>query len=150
MTTQTATLGQTWAISSVVASDFRFNYSSTETSISRPRYLRWCDPLGPLPFSNPYTAGNAQFIFHGRHARNHNPTSMQGANAHNQQRQINIVDSVSILKGSHSLKLGVDYRRLSPRCGSCCLGQIESVPRYTQRGNRNLLITTVAYLPGAP
>jgi len=32
----------------------------------------------------------------------------------NYQRQINIVDSVSFAKGSHQLKVGIDYRRLSP------------------------------------
>jgi hypothetical protein len=30
------------------------------------------------------------------------------------QRQLNVVDNVSVQKGSHSLKFGVDFRRLSP------------------------------------
>src|SRR5258708_38537048 len=38
-----------------------------------------------------------------------------GASAHNQQRQLNIVDNLSLQKGPHSLKFGADYRRLSPR-----------------------------------
>jgi outer membrane receptor protein involved in Fe transport len=36
---------------------------------------------------------------------------------HTQQRQFNILDSVSLQKGSHSLKFGIDYRRLSPLYG---------------------------------
>jgi len=37
-----------------------------------------------------------------------------GLNAANIQRQVNIVDAVLLTKGSHQLKLGVDYRRLFP------------------------------------
>src|SRR5260370_39266130 len=38
-----------------------------------------------------------------------------GASARNQQPQLNILDNVSLQKGPHSLKIGADYRRLSPR-----------------------------------
>jgi hypothetical protein len=40
-----------------------------------------------------------------------------GNQAANQQRQINIVDSLSIVTGGHQFKFGVDYRRLSPVYG---------------------------------
>jgi hypothetical protein len=37
-----------------------------------------------------------------------------GKNVDNRQRQLNIVDAVSLTRASHLLKAGVDYRRLSP------------------------------------
>ena len=37
-----------------------------------------------------------------------------GSNSDNLQRQINIVDNFVVTAGSHQIKLGVDYRRLSP------------------------------------
>jgi hypothetical protein len=33
------------------------------------------------------------------------------------QRQINVVDNLSVVRGAHSLKFGVDYRRLAPTSG---------------------------------
>ena len=32
----------------------------------------------------------------------------------NLQRQVNLIDNFSVIDGSHQLKFGVDYRRLSP------------------------------------
>ena len=116
VTTQTGTLGATWAISPVVANDFRFNYSSTDTSSSH--YLdsfAGAVPLGTLPLPSPFTAKNGSLDFFVYSLGINNGGLLAGANAHNQQRQINVVDSVSLQKGSHSLKFGMDYRRLSPR-----------------------------------
>jgi hypothetical protein len=39
------------------------------------------------------------------------------------QRQINIVDNVSLIKGAHSLKFGIDWRRLTPTFGPWKYGQ---------------------------
>ena len=116
ITAQTGTLGLTWAISPVAANDFRFNYSSTDASTSY--YLDsfgGAVPLETLPFPNPFTARNAFFIFSVYALGNNSSLLAGGAGAYNEQRQINIVDSVSVQKGSHSLKFGMDYRRLSPR-----------------------------------
>jgi hypothetical protein len=116
ITTQTGTLGATWAISPVAANDFRLNYSSTDAfSSSRLDSFGGAVPLGTLPFPSPFTADNAEFVFQVFALGFNNGSLAAGANAHNQQRQINILDSVSTQKGSHSLKLGMDYRRLSPR-----------------------------------
>jgi len=70
-------------------------------------------PLTSLPLPSSFGNRNAEFFFwisslaDGR--------LYVGANAHQLQRQINIVDNFSVQKGSHSLKFGVDFRRLSPR-----------------------------------
>src|SRR5262249_33466705 len=37
-----------------------------------------------------------------------------GKNARNLQRQMNVIDNVAIATGSHQIKGGVDWRRLSP------------------------------------
>ena len=37
-----------------------------------------------------------------------------GENSNNRQRQFNIVNNLSVTAGSHALKFGVDYRRLTP------------------------------------
>lgn len=72
-------------------------------------------PLAALPFPNGYSSQNGQFVF--------DIFSLQqgileaGRNARNFQRQINIVDNQAIQAGSHGLKFGVDYRRLSPSYG---------------------------------
>jgi len=112
--TRTGTLGLTWAISTAAANDFRFNYSRTEASRSnRLDSFGGAVPLGTLPLPSPFTAANGSLTFSlfplGNYA-----LLVAGAEARNQQRQLNILDSISLQKGSHSLKFGIDYRRLSP------------------------------------
>lgn len=41
-----------------------------------------------------------------------------GAASPNRQRQINVVDSLSLMKQNHSLKFGADYRRIFPTIGN--------------------------------
>jgi hypothetical protein len=123
-TTQTATVGALWAISPVTANDFRFNYSSTDaSSSSRLDSFGGAVPLGTLPFPSPFTARNAEFQF-SVFSLGDNGNLLAGAGGHNQQRQLNIVDSVSMQKGSHSLKFGVDYRRLWPSADSASYVQL--------------------------
>jgi hypothetical protein len=115
ITTQTGTVGITWAISNLAANDFRFNYSSTDASGST--YLdnfAGAVPLGSLPFPSSFTGQNGTFTFEVASLGN-NPGLHAGTNAHNRQRQLNFVDSVSVQRGSHGLKFGVDFRRLSPQ-----------------------------------
>jgi hypothetical protein len=113
--TQTATLGALWAISSAIANDFRLNYSSTDASTSsRMDSFGGAVLLGMLPFPSPFTASDAEFQFSVT-SLGTNGTLVEGVSAHNQQRQVNVLDSLSVQKGSHSLKFGIDYRRLAPR-----------------------------------
>jgi hypothetical protein len=124
ITTQTGTLGLTWAISPAAANDFRFNYSSTDASTSSHLdNFGGAVPLGTFPFPSPFTADDGNFIFTVNSLGENNGSLLAGANAHNRQRQINIVDSVSVQKGPHSLKFGIDYRRLSPRFDPAAYGQ---------------------------
>ncbi len=114
ITTQTGTAGVTWMLSPVAANDFRFNYSDTDASGAY--YLDnvgGAVPVANLPFPNSFTTQNAQFSLAITSLGN-NPGLTAGANAHNLQRQINLVDNVSLQRGVHALKFGIDFRRLSP------------------------------------
>jgi hypothetical protein len=122
ITTQTATAGATWIISPTVTNDLRFNYSRTNVlSEFTLDSFGGAVPLTSLPFPGPFTSQNAFFsldIFSLQQ-----PGLVDGRSGQNLQRQINIVDSVSIQKSSHSLKLGVDFRRLSPFSNPAAYGQ---------------------------
>jgi outer membrane receptor protein involved in Fe transport len=115
ITTQTATLGVTWPLSPKVADELRFNYSHVDAEGSS--YLDnfgGAEPLNALPLPTGFSSSNSAFDF------NIFPLDPQGVlsvgqNEQNLQRQINIVDSVSLQARSHTLKFGVDYRRLTPR-----------------------------------
>ncbi len=113
ITTQTATVGATWAISATASNDFRFNYSRTEgqSSYSLDNF-GGAVPLASPPFPSPFTNRNARFFF--AIASLSQGFLREGSNARNLLRQFNVVDNLSQQKAAHGLKLGVDYRRVSP------------------------------------
>jgi len=115
VSTQTATVGATWAISTLVMNDFRFNFSRTDASSSfHLDSFGGAVPLATLPFPQPYAAQNAYFVFDVLSLGN-NPAVLAGTSAHNRQQQLNFVDSVSLQKSAHAIKFGIDFRRLTPR-----------------------------------
>jgi hypothetical protein len=113
ISTQTATIGATWAISRTLVNDLRFNYSTTNAS---SRFIMdsfgGAVPLASAPFPTPFTVKNSEFVFDILALTNGELTVGDGG--HNRQRQINVVDGVTLQKGTHSLKFGIDFRRLSP------------------------------------
>jgi hypothetical protein len=113
ITTQTMTTGVTWQTTPRSANDFRVNYS--HVSASGRSFLDTFGgaiPLGALPFPSGFTERNGLLLFDILNLRA--PFLEVGQVVRNVQRQVNIVDSFSLQKGAHSLKFGVDYRRLSP------------------------------------
>lgn len=113
ITTQTGTVGATWSISPRILNDLRFNYSRTNAkSHSFLDGFGGAVPLASLPFPSPFTDQNGQFTFQIRSFQNGLLTD--GLATQNVQRQINIVESLSVQKVSHSLKFGFDFRRLFP------------------------------------
>jgi hypothetical protein len=127
ITTQTGTLGVTWAISPLVANDFRFNYSRTGASdYSYLDNFLGAVPLTSVPFPAPFTTNDGLFNF--------DILALSGSgigagkNANITQRQFNIVDGLSMQKGSHSVKIGADYRRLSPEYGPSSYNQLVGFP----------------------
>jgi hypothetical protein len=115
MTTQTATAGATWSASPTFLNDLRCNYSSVHAAGDwLLDNFAGAIPLPVLPFPSGFSGQNGSFeLFVNSLGTNSELTV--GQQAENVQRQINLVDSLSVQKGSHSIKLGVDYRRLSPR-----------------------------------
>ncbi len=115
ITTWTGTAGLTWNFSPFAVNDLRFNYSRTEASS-----YNYLDDFGgavpvasaSLPLPTPFTTKNGafEFVIFGFS----NPFLVIGASSANVQRQINLVENLTIQKGTHNLKFGVDYRRLRP------------------------------------
>jgi hypothetical protein len=113
VTTQTATFGATRG-TPTFANDFRFNYSRTNAaSYSYLDNFGGAVPLTAVPFPEPFTTSNSSFGF-GIFALTGSSLDV-GKNVTNTQRQINAVDNIIVQKGSHSLKFGIDFRRLSPQ-----------------------------------
>jgi hypothetical protein len=112
ITTQTATVGATWIISPEVVEDLRFNYSRVNgLSHGESDNFGGAVPLTSLPFPSPFTVRDSSFIFSIDSLQSGLSLGVEGQNL---QRQVNVVDNLSVQKGSHSLKFGVDFRRLSP------------------------------------
>jgi hypothetical protein len=115
ITTQTMTVGAPWLISPAAANDFRLNYSRTvgSTDLTQDNF-GGAVPLATLPFPAGFTNQNAQFGFAIFSLASTGVQFSVGNSGYNLQRQINIVDQLSLQRGSHSIKFGIDFRRLSP------------------------------------
>jgi hypothetical protein len=122
--TQSLTAGATLSLSSGIHNDLRINYS--RVTASKKFFL---DDLGgalipqdsvffPASISRQdsmygFSLGNGSSFFVGR-------------DIDNLQRQLNIVDTLSILNGSHNLRVGIDNRRLFPVYGQRRYNQFAS------------------------
>lgn len=113
ITTQTLTFGATSTLSPLTTNDLRFNYSGIEGSshLSMDNF-GGANPLSSLPYPASFNNENSEFGFILLSLSN--GFLGIGKVQSNQQQQINVVDNASVQRGSHSLKFGVDFRRLSP------------------------------------
>ena len=145
ITVQTGTIGLTWSLSSTAINDVRFNYSKTDSaSNSYLDNFGGAVPLSSLPFPNAsLTTQNAAFSFAIFSLGSNGEVLQDGENAHNKQRQINIIDSISIQKGSHEIKLGADFRRLSPQVGGREYYQEPLFQTVSSAGVGDLLATLI-------
>ncbi|MGH9844757.1 MAG: TonB-dependent receptor domain-containing protein [Blastocatellia bacterium] len=114
--TRTLTLGAISPLTSRLVNDFRFNYSTQKIiSTISPDSFGGAAPVPASAFftsPQPFSESNALFLIQVSVGRQ---TSFSlGKNANNTQRQIDIVDNLTFVKGSHSLKFGIGYRRLAP------------------------------------
>jgi hypothetical protein len=147
ITTQTGTVGVTWPVSPTAVNDFRFNYSRTDASGSI--YLDSFGgalPVADLPFPNSFTTQKASFTFGIFSLGSQGANLTAGPIARNLQRQINVVDNVSLQRGVHALKFGIDFRRLTPQLDPVQYSQQNyflDVPS-TETGNalENLLLSS--------
>jgi hypothetical protein len=140
LATETVTLGATFSFSPRTLNELRANWSRARGATSFA-----LDDFGgavPLPLSlifpssvSPQDAG-FQFLLLG----GTNTSLAVGKNVDNLQRQINLVDNFTLIRGSHQLKFGVDYRRLSP---------VYSSLAYNQSVVYEGVTSTAGPLPGA-
>ncbi len=109
---QTFTLGLDQLITPRITNQVRANYSNDriETKYVSDGFGGAVPPsdsaLFPLGYSPESSLFELFIVGAGEFAR--------GKQATVEQRQINLIDNVSVVKGSHQLKFGVDYRWLSP------------------------------------
>lgn len=112
--TRSLTLGTTFA-GKAFTNEITFNYSTSQGKTgSRGDNFGGAVPVDPSLLVSGYsgpgiTTGTVFLIF--------SPTIpgfQLGDSQNSYQRQLNIVDNVSVTKGNHQLKFGVDYRRLMP------------------------------------
>jgi hypothetical protein len=109
--TQTLTAGATSALTSTISHELRFNYSRQQARlIELPSAVGGGVPVDPSLFTNGYGGfGQVRFAYAGQAG-----TINGGDFAKNDQRQLNVVDSVSWVTGAHQIKFGIDFRRLAP------------------------------------
>ena len=118
---QTFTVGSTQQIQPEISNEVRANYSNQRVGT---RFL--LDSFGgavPLPdsliFPPGLSAQNSAFQFlilgAGEFA--------QGVFGIDEQRQVNLIDNLSVTKAAHQMKFGVDYRWLSPFTSPLTYGQ---------------------------
>lgn len=117
--TRFLTAGATWAISPRVVSDTRFNYSADRgefdfASVAVDGVILPPDSLLFPSFAPRETTAvsilTAGFGPNGVTAANLTQGKTLGA----KQRQINVVENLTLVASSHELKLGADYRLLRP------------------------------------
>jgi hypothetical protein len=108
----TFTIGLTEMITPGISNEVRANYSNQRVST---KFVM--DNFGgavPLPdsllFPPGFSSANSNFSVDIAGAGEY----AQGKEATDEQRQFNLVDNLSVTKGSHQLKFGLDYRWLSP------------------------------------
>jgi Carboxypeptidase regulatory-like domain len=135
--TETFTAGSTWIVSPTVSNEFRLNWSKSRGAnlLEIDNFGGAVPPPDSLLFPAPFTRDDSLFVFNvlsGRFAG-----FAVGQNVNNIQRQLNLVDNVSLVTSAHQLKFGVDYRRLTPSSNPI---------KYQQAvlGDLNTLLTNVA------
>jgi hypothetical protein len=146
---KTATIGATWTKSAAMVNDLRFNYSASggSTAASMDTFGGGTIAPGASQLPNPFTPQDSVFYFD-----IYGGTNMgfyQGKNAVNEQHQYNLVDTVSVQRGSHSLKFGVDYRRLSPLFSPDKYGQAAFFMNVPSAEAGNLLVASILSEAGA-
>jgi hypothetical protein len=110
--TRTLTIGTTMTITPTISNEFRANYSRNRgSSFNVMDNFGGASPPSESVLFPPFASskdGTVSIIIVG------GSTFVLGTSANNLQRQINLVDALSVSRGAHQLRFGVDYRRLYP------------------------------------
>ena len=111
-TVHTGTVGLTQMISPEISNEVRVNYSNHRIRIDflMDDFGGAVPPSDSILFPSGITSANGNFIYIILGVGQY----VQGKQGTTEQRQINLIDNLSVIKGSHQLKFGVDYRWLAP------------------------------------
>ena len=105
-----------------MTNDFRVNYSRVGSSSNyNLDSFGGAAPLTSLPLPTPFESRTSNFSLCVLVLTN--GCLLDGELQRNLQRQINIVDNVTMQKGSHTIKFGGDFRRLWPKRDTANYGQ---------------------------
>lgn len=129
---QTFTVGSTMLLSPTFTNDLRFNWSK-----SRGAQLYRQDEYGgakllPRELLLPDFAKPETSLYYLTIGGNDENTISPGTFSDNTQGQYNVVNTSNWNLGAHTLKFGVDYRRLSPSVGGRLYSKVLTVPTITQ------------------
>jgi len=108
----TFTVGLTQLIKPTMSNEVRANYSNHRlgTEFALDNFGGAVPPPDSLLFPSGFSSANAAFLLLINGAGEYG----QGKAATDEQRQINLIDNLSVTQGSHQLKFGIDYRWLAP------------------------------------
>ncbi len=114
LNTQTLTIGATIFAPANVNNDLRVNYTRyTGSSFTHlDSFGGAVVPLDSTIFPSFASSQNGLFVFSS--ILGSSTQLILGTTASNLQRQVNLVNNLSVVTGEHQSKFGIDYRRLSP------------------------------------
>jgi hypothetical protein len=131
----TATVGTMWTISPTMTNDLRFNYTrGSSQSVFFQDDFMGAVPLTSVPFPSGFSVEDSILSY--------SPGGLfpfgqmfVGRNIQNIQKQVNIVDNFSLQAGEHSLKFGIDFRRLAPEYHPRAYSQFVNFANVTNFSN---------------
>ncbi len=140
---QTATVGLTSLVTSTLSSDLRFNYSRTNShSFSSLDAFGGAIPLASIPFPAQFDPGNGTLSYQIFSLSGGQFST--GENQRNLLEQENVVAGVSAQRGTHSLKFGVDFRRIATLYAPAAYGQSADFLDVPSAASGNLFLSVIS------
>lgn len=141
--TQTLTLGSTMILSPTVNNHLRVNYSRSRAS----QFYRQTEfggaKLLPDDFLLPDFGDPATSLLYIPIGPGDDQALSPGTFSDNFQNQVSFVNTLGWTAGAHSMKFGVDYRRMAPAIGGRLYSKVLSIPTITALATGIVQVGTV-------